>query len=466
MLRARMSAVLLSCTLLTVACSGDGSSPMSPDAMQQTATATMATRQIILLKQGKSATTMATHVQALGGNIQRTHESIGVLMADHLDPTAIAALRLHPDVAAVVADRYVRWLPTKRIVRQGPATKRTVSLSKTDPTTAEFYAEFQWNIRVIHANAVYRLTRKGVHKRVCILDTGVDYTHIDLAGKVNQSVSTSLVASEPGIEDLDFHGTFVSSMVATNGIGIASVAPSAELCMVKVLDHTGSGTFSDAISGTIYAADVSADVINMSFGAMFLKSDSGVAQLREAFQRAVNYATNQGIVVAVAAGNDAVNLAKSDSIEIPAQLNNVISTGAIAPIDQMNFLNTASYTNFGFPAVQVFAPGGDQIPGDSLADLIIGACSSFSITLPFSCADKESYVFGAGTSFASPHVAGEAAVLQSDFDTPTTRRPIDTEPVRHCILISAAEPNFIRPDPVYGYGVIDMITARDCFNTI
>src|SRR5690606_8084886 len=100
---------------------------------------------------------------------------------------------------------------------------------------------------------------------------------------------------EPTILDFHFHGTAVSSIVSTNGIGVGSVAPDARLCAVKVLDQFGSGTFEGLIAGIMHAANVGADAINMSLAALIpveavQDPKTGLRDLIKATQRAVNYA--------------------------------------------------------------------------------------------------------------------------------------------------------------------------------
>src|SRR6185436_20163895 len=85
-------------------------------------------------------------------------------------------------------------------------------------------------------------------------------------------VSVSTDVSDPRNQtpiDYNFHGTFVSSIISSNGAGVASVAPDAKICSIKVLGVTGSGSFNDVIAGIMLAANMHADVINMSLGAYF-----------------------------------------------------------------------------------------------------------------------------------------------------------------------------------------------------
>jgi subtilisin family serine protease len=435
--------------------------------LSQAALARTNGRRLIALRDGRPAAAVIASVRALGGTIVRSHEGAGIVIANGLTDAAVQSLSRHADVADVITDRKVQWLPPKPVQSGVVAAPIDVAgrsgLAPDDQSGAQFFAQFQWNMRQIRASNVWLLEDgHGKGTTVCDLDTGVDPTHLDLNGKVDLDMSTSLVITEPDILDYNGHGTFVSSQIATNGIGMASVAPQATLCQVKVLDQTGSGSFSDAITGVIYAADQNADVVNMSFGAYFTLKDPDFEQLVDDFQRAVNYAHQKGVTLVAAAGNGdpdtglGIDLATDakEFFELPAQLKNVISVGATAPMAQASgtFDDLTSYTNFGYPGVQVYAPGGDFITGDVIEDLVFGACSSQSNPV---CADGRHYSLGAGTSFAAPLVAGEAAVIESD--TPGNKANID-----QCIIKSADPLSIHVPDRVFGFGRIDVLGGIHC----
>ena len=328
-------------------------------------------RRLIALRDGRPAAAVVARIRALGGTVTRTHEGAGLIVASGLTDAAAASLSQHADVSDVLKDRMIQWVPVKSLKRSYvSASAAAIALGSgrrapDDQSGAQFFAEFQWNMLQIRASNVWKLRDgHGVGTTVCDLDTGVDPTHLDLTGKVDLNVSTSMVVTEPDILDYNGHGTFVSSQIATNGIGMASVAPKATLCQVKVLDQTGSGLLSDAIEGVIYAADAKVDVINMSFGAYFTLQDPDFRQITQDFQRAVNYAHRKGITLVASAGNgDAqgvgIDLATDQRslLQIPAQLNNVISVGATAPHAQQpgTFDDLATYSNYGFPGVDVLS---------------------------------------------------------------------------------------------------------------
>jgi subtilisin family serine protease len=470
-------ATIAATTLFAVACTSDRPSPSAPamaEATPRIATtlaAINADRHIIQLRPGGSVDAVAARVASMGGRVERSHAGMGLIVTHGLSATAATALRASSDVLHITSDRTVQWIPP--LAKQHLAASRPVvatsRLPHVDQSGAEFFP-FQWNLDVIRANTAWLVTREGQNTMVCDLDTGVDPTHIDLTGKINLAVSTSFVATEPDILDRNTHGTYVSALISSNGIGMASVAPETELCQVKVLDQTGKGSFGDVISGVIYAADIGTDVINMSLGAVLSPRDTGVVQLAEMFQAAVDFALRHGVTIAAAAGNDADNLAAVDSIELPGELIGVIDAGATAPTDQMNFDQIASYSDFGFPGTTLFAPGGDFQPqnGGVVQDLILSACSSFAVQLlpAIDCTGHNVYIFDDGTSAASPHVAGEAAILKSDRHHTNHSHPDIVTPA--CIIKGTDRilTGGRYPDPLYGFGRIDIIGGRDCHHPV
>ena len=457
-LRAAPAVILLG--LAVAACSDTAAPPSAPSSAPETTPVQMARgggsrRHVIVLKDG-SAADLRSAVQQLGGKVQRSTPQIGVLTVDDLSDAAVASLRQRPEVQGIDADVRIQWLPPRAERRQYMRAVRP----QTNQSDAFFFPAYQWYLRVIKADQAWDVSNQGAGALVCDLDSGVDPNHLDLIGKVDLSKSASFVAEEDGIVDRDGHGTAVSALIATRGIGMASTAPDAVLCQVKVLNGDGVGSFADIIAGIVYATDVGADVINMSLGAYFSRKEEGARELIRAVQRAVNYASRKGVVVVAAAGNDAVNTNRDprDFIAIPAQLAHVISVGATAPIGQQNFDMIASYSNYGAEGVDVYAPGGDYLPeqGGVIQDLILSACSAGFVE--FGCEDEVSYLFGAGTSFAAPLVAGQAAVIESQL-------PGDQadEVITLCILKTAENPSGKRRDRLYASGRIDVLASTDCW---
>jgi len=403
-------------------------------------------RQVVSLN-GNETPAFDQSVAALGGTIERRHSEIGVVTIQGLTAAAASALAARPDVASVDPDLTVQWIPAPEMAFQMFADQNVTASAGTNQSGAAFFP-FQWNMQVINAPGGWAASQGGKGRLVCVLDTGVDPQHVDLSGRVDLTKSISFVAAEPTIQDFNTHGTFVSSIITSNGLGVASVAPNATLCAIKVLGASGSGSFADVIAGILFAANEGADVINMSLGAILDDNRPGVPNLLRDMQKAIDFAHSRGVVVVAAAGNEALNL---DAIpknfsSVPAQLQNVVSVGATAPFNQANFDALASYSNFGGKTgVTLMAPGGDLLPGGNAFDLILGACSHTQISLPFKCSTV-SFLLGAGTSFASPHVAGVAAEMGLKNATNCLDRGADS----------------VGPSAIFGAGRLDAFGSASC----
>lgn len=205
--------------------------------------------------------------------------------------------------------------------------------------------------------------------RVAVLDTGIS-NHPDL----NIQGGTSFVPGEPGIADGNGHGTHVAGTIAAldNNVGVLGVAPDVDLFAVKVLGRSGSGSISGIAQGLQWSSNNNMDVANMSLG-----SPSPSPTL----ERAVNQATNSGVLVVAASGNSGAS-----SIGYPARYQNAMAVGAT---DQNN--NRASFSQFG-TGLDIMAPG-------------VGVQSTYP---------GNGYRSLSGTSMAAPHVAGVAALVMSN----------------------------------------------------
>jgi subtilisin family serine protease len=417
--------VALALTGIVVLASGCGEEPASPDQAAPSAAAANASagtdRYIVLFKQGKNGVATApnalsTDMARLGGTVERSQAEIGVMQV-RMTAGAAAELRKRSDIQAVAKDRKVQWLPPGEKI----ATDIHRFAGQADPHQAAFLS-LQWNLRQIQADKAWDLSNQGKGVLVCILDSGVDPRQIDLTGKLNLDISTSFVATERADRDLNLHGTSMASLVAGNGIGMASVAPQASLCSVKVLDKTGSGTFGDVTAGIQYVGTAGrvdglkhVEIANMSLGALLPADDPDVQALAAAMQRAVDFSTNHGVLFVASAGNEGANLNNTSLLVLPAQLNHVLSVGATGPINQKNFDHIALYSNVGKRGVDVFAPGGEfEFAANVVTDLILAACSPSTREPGFeSCSDGRSYIFEAGTSPSAAQVSGQAAVIEA-----------------------------------------------------
>lgn len=313
---------------------------------------------------------IARFQQPKGADATRVAETIKALESDALityaEPNRVVAMVQEPDGseqpailkdAAAVPAGGRRWLPAV----QGPPI-----FLPDDPQIARQYA---WN-----TIGGYRGWASGIGAPqvvIAIVDTGVDPSHPDLAGKLVPGYD--FVDNDRIAEDGAGHGTHVAGTAAAitnNGIGVAGTCPGCSIMPVRVLGNDGLGYESSVIAGIIFAADNGAHVINLSL--------SGSAS--KAQEDAINYAWAKGVVLTCAAGNDG---SASSRDAYPAASPNCMAVAATDSTDAK-----AQFSNYG-TWVDIAAPG----------------VNIYSTWL------KGGYNTISGTSMATPHVAGAAGLL-------------------------------------------------------
>ena len=371
---------------------------------------------------------------AAGGSITGTMAGIGVAVASSSDPNFASALERTAGVQAVVEDIVLDFEQPTVAPEMVEAGEPDVGQASHVGSTESFRL-LQWAPDAISAPAAWHAGFMGAGVRVAILDGGIRNTHVDIAPRLDASVSTSFVPGQVYNFDTGtfWHGTHVAGIVAAaaNNIGTVGIAPQATLIGVKVL-HNGSGAFSWVMQGIYYAATpiaeggAGADIINMSLGAGIQKRGAGVAQLLNALSRATSYANQRGVAVIAAAGN-AATFVSGDIVFVPASSVGVIGVSATAPVGwklgATNFDDLASYSNFGHQVVDFAGPGGDDAyPGNEICSVpriggganIVNPCWVFDLVMApcrGSGTSNSTYCWAAGTSMASPAVAGVAALI-------------------------------------------------------
>ncbi len=356
------------------------------------------------------------------GTILKTIPQIGIVVVETSDPKFEKNVSKLKNVRSVVPDLMVNWIAPLEVYPMA-----------NPPSIGddEGFFFFQWGLDAINAPEAWNAGYQGAGAKVYILDSGIDAEHPDLAPNLNTTLSKSFVPGEDWNIQPGFyfnHGSHVAGIIAAAdnvstdpNTGVIGVAPKAEIVAVKVLsEFSGSGAFSWINEGIVYAADQGADVINMSLGTVLNKngfiyedgflvgrySPKIIQELIHATQRAIDYAYRSGVTVVVSGGNDYMNAdGNASTIVIPADLNHVIAVSATAPLnwayDQTTDLDLiASYSNTGRSLIDLAAPGGDFDSEEALwyYDMVVSTISG-------------GWSWTAGTSMASPHVAGVAALI-------------------------------------------------------
>ncbi|RLG26751.1 subtilisin [Methanosarcinales archaeon] len=336
-------------------------------------------------------------IRAYGGEIKYEYHIVPAIAAS-LPEQAIAALKNNPNIAHIEPDCEVAI--AEEVLPFG--------IDRID-------AELVWNgTEGGHDVGLGRNAGDGI--KIAILDTGIDYTHPDLANNVKGGVS--FVDYTTDYMDDNGHGTYCAGIAAAedNDIGVIGVAPKAHLYAVKVLDSNGIGYVSALTKAVEWSRDNDMDVISMSLCTI---SDSISLHL------ACNQAQELGTVVVAASGND------NSWVKYPAKYGSVIAVGAT---DNNN--EKAGFSNFG-PELELAAPG-------------VGI---YSTSLGGGSTTKS------GTSAACPHVSGAAAlVFASDIDTAYDMDGDgiwDATEIRKKLQDTARDLGDPGRDDYYGYGLVD-----------
>jgi len=267
--------------------------------------------------------------------------------------------------------------------------------------------------QLIGAPVAWDFTLGDPNVVIAILDTGVNTSHPEFAGRILSGFD--FINNDTDPSDDNGHGTHVAGTAAAgtnNGIGSVGICGGCSILPVKVLSNSGSGLWSQVAAGIIFAADNGANVINLSLGGYSPSST---------MQAAIEYAQQKGVLVIAAAGNDHRNEAF-----YPAAFNNVLGVSATDKNDVIwSLSNYGSYVDVAAPGVTIFNTFND------LYNYYGG------------------YAFYNGTSMAAPHVAGLAGLLFSQNQNRTA------EQVSNLITSTAKDLGAPGWDEIYGWGRID-----------
>ncbi|WP_330457012.1 S8 family serine peptidase [Streptomyces sp. NBC_00820] len=374
-----------------------------------------------------------------GGSVVIAYDRIGVIVVHSANPDFARTVRGVRGVDSAGATRNAP-LPAQSTTDVG--TPKVLSAGEVAAAGAGAAAgqdplePLQWDLPAIKAEKAHEKTLGSRNVTVAVIDTGVDDTHPDIAPNFDRDASANCVSGKPDTTDGAWrpsasespHGTHVAGEIAAakNGVGVTGVAPGVKVAGIKVANPNGYFYTEAVVCGFVWAAEHHVDVTNNSYYTdpwyFNCTTDPDQKALVDAVTRASRYAERKGTVNVAAAGNESYDLASrsitdpvspndgtpSDRVidprkcfDIPTQLPGVVTVAATGAKGLKS-----SFSNYGLGVVDIAAPGGDstgyQKPEPpATSGLILGP-------LP---GGKWGYM--AGTSMATPHVVGVAALIKS-----------------------------------------------------
>jgi subtilisin family serine protease len=374
----------------------------------------------------------------------------------------------------------------------------------------------QWDMQMIGANAngAHRTTT-GRTVLVGVIDTGVDGSHPDIAPNFDRRRSRNFTTDIPAIDgacedptctdpaDVDHngHGTHVAGVIGAkkNKFGMAGVAPRARIVNVRAGQDSGYFFLYETVAALTYAADAGLDVVNMSFytdpwlfncdsaddylaGAVTSQQLAEQALTKQLVTAALEYAHAHGVTLVASAGNAHTNYAAptrtdfsspdyppgtaagrvvtSDCLDVPAEGPHVISVGAVGPST-----TKADYSNYGYPSIDVSAPGGFfrdffGTPQHRVQANLVLSTYPLAVAIAEGLADANGnptndasvkacnrsgrrcalYTYLQGTSMAAPHVTGVVAlIIERHGLYVKDGKSLDPDAVRQILLSTATD---------------------------
>jgi subtilisin family serine protease len=516
-LAAAVSLSLTACTQIERAPLGGQKADARAELANKSQALTAPTTYLVVYKLPSLPLTAALDITLAGGKLVSTFPLIGVVVAQSSSDTFVSKLSKNILVEGVAATgaAQINLTPTNFT----PLLPLPTLSSAPAPTPgAEPLSGYQWNMEQIHASQARAITQGKRSVVVGVFDSGIDDSHQDLQGQVDVKRSVSCVGGIPDDSaaawraDQAGHGTAVAGLIAAkkNGKGIVGIAPGVSLAAIKVsqvvyypeYDYNYHAVFPEAfVCGLYWAASRGINLVNASLALdpwlYNCSTDPQQKTIVTATQRALNYAALRGVTVVAAASNEAEDLAHK-SVDpytgaavtpecklLPVEASGVIGVSAVGASRELAF-----YSNTGLGAIDFAAPGGDMfVPttGNDLGQVLstapktsqyyneaggwggrvaVGCTDGLDANDPSSdpttCA--ETYMQLQGTSMATPHVTGIAALALSKFGPMSTAQLIDR-------LRAGATPKACPPDTTcegttvyngfFGYGLVDSLNTID-----
>jgi subtilisin family serine protease len=393
------------------------------------ASAANADTYLVLYKQHAVAASAAATINDAGGSLIASYPEIGVVVA-RADSASFrrTVLRDNRVWGAASTAGFAVPVDSSSLEAIGPPVGDLPNFPAND--AAEPLFPLQWDMRQIHTPEAHAITGGSPEVLVGDIDTGLDFTHPDLAPNYDAANSADCSSGAPAPlmpgNDVFGHGTHTAGTIAAaqNGIGIVGVAPRVRIAGIKSSNDAGFFFPEMVVCSFMWAGTHGIDVTNNSYFAdpwyFNCKNDPEQRAIWIAEQRAIKFAMGQGVVVVAAATNFADDLAHPTRDIIspdtgPGIPRDVTNACAVVPVEVPGVIGVSAdgnrriksfYSNYGSGVIQVIAPGGDSIlqrtpeaPNGRVLSTVPGG----------------GYAFAQGTSMATPHVTGVAALIESRY---------------------------------------------------
>lgn len=404
----------------------------------------------------------ASAISAAGGTLTYSYDQIGVAFARSDNPSFRDAMMKDSGVDGVSpTSNFAVQLSNEMAKTDDASGPQPGDLPNAPATDSDTLSPLQWDMRQIHTPEAHAITGGSPAVLVGDIDTGLDYHHPDLRQNIDDANSVNCLGGIPtpgsvAANDDNGHGTHTAGTIAAaaNGFGIVGVAPNVRIAAIKAGDANGFFFPEAVICAFMWAGTHHFDVTNNSYFAdpwLFnCRNDPVQRAIWKAEQRAILYAEHAGVTVVAAAGNESddlahpqVDLTSPDTnpnppprevtnacVVIPVEIPGVIGVSGDGNMrqnsqDPQSGYLKSFYSNYGVGVIQVVAPGGDSVYGRTPQAPNGRVLSTWPPNTPCRRSVKEPmadpeeptvvYCYLQGTSMASPHVAGVAALIISRF---------------------------------------------------